>query len=138
MKLTLKRIFLGETYTIGKLYIDGVYRCDTLEDKVIDTDKSGRFEGNEKKVYGETAIPYGTYEVIITLSPRFRRWLPELKNVPHFESIRIHSGNTVEDTHGCILVGQNKIKGQVVNSRMTEIELMKVLKGQRDITIEIV
>lgn len=138
MKLTLKRIFLGETYTIGKLYIDGVYQCDTLEDKVIDVDKSGKFDGQEKKVYGESAIPYGKYDVIITLSPRFRRWLPELKNVPHFENIRIHSGNTVEDTHGCILIGQNKIKGQVVNSRITEIELMKRLKGKTDITIEIV
>lgn len=138
MKLLLKRIYLGENYTIGKLYIDGVYFCDTLEPPVVDKDKSGKFEGDEKKVYGHSAIPYGIYKVVITLSSRFRRWLPLLLNVPHFEAIRIHSGNTVEDTHGCILVGQNKIKGQVVNSRSTEIELMKVLKGQKEITIEIV
>ena len=137
MKLLLKRIALKEKYTIGKLYIDGVAFCETLEDRVIDTDKSGRFEGDEKKTYGETAIPYGTYKVTITLSPRFRRWLPLLHDVPNFEGVRIHRGNTPEDTHGCILVGQNKIKGQVVNSAYTEIELMKRLKGQTDITIEI-
>lgn len=126
MKLTLKRIFKGEKYTIGKLYIDGEYFADTLEDPV-----------REEKIYGETAIPIGTYKVTITLSPRFRRWLPLLHDVPNFEGVRIHRGNTPEDTHGCILVGQNKIKGQVVNSAYTEIELMKRLKGQTDITIEI-
>jgi len=127
MKLTLKRIFKGEKYTIGKLYIDGEYFADTLEDPV-----------REEKIYGETAIPIGTYKVTITLSPRFRRWLPLLHDVPNFEGVRIHRGNTPEDTHGCILVGQNKIKGQVVNSAYTEIELMKRLKGEKDITIEII
>lgn len=127
MKLTLKRIFLGKSYTIGKLYIDGEYFSDTLEDAVRD-----------EKVYGETAIPIGTYKVTITLSSRFRRWLPLLHDVPNFEGVRIHRGNTPEDTHGCILVGQNKIKGQVVNSAHTEIELMKRLKGEKDITIEII
>lgn len=126
MKLLLKRIALKEKYTIGKLYIDGEFFSDTLEDPVRD-----------EKIYGETAIPKGTYKVTITLSPRFRRWLPLLHDVPNFEGVRIHRGNTPEDTHGCILVGQNKIKGQVVNSAYTEIELMKRLKGQTDITIEI-
>jgi len=126
MKLLLKRIALKEKYTIGKLYIDGEFFSDTLEDPV-----------REEKIYGETAIPKGTYKVTITLSPRFRRWLPLLHDVPNFEGVRIHRGNTPEDTHGCILVGQNKIKGQVVNSAYTEIELMKRLKGQTDITIEI-
>lgn len=138
MKLTLKRIFKGDTYTIGKLYVDGTYFSDALEDKVIDVDKSGRFDNAEKKAYGESAIPYGVYKVAITLSPRFRRWLPELLDVPHFEGIRIHRGNTAEDTHGCILVGQNKVKGQVVNSAYTEMELMKRLKGEKDIEIEII
>ena len=127
MKLTLKRIFKGEKYTIGKLYIDGVAFCDTLEDAIRDV-----------KVYGETAIPSGIYKVTITLSPRFRRWLPLLHDVPNFEGVRIHRGNTAEDTHGCILVGQNKVKGQVVNSAYTEIELMKRLKGEKDIEIEII
>ncbi len=127
MKLLLKRIALKEKYTIGKLYIDGEFFSDTLEDPV-----------REEKIYGETAIPTGTYKVTITLSPRFRRWLPLLHDVPNFEGVRIHRGNTPEDTHGCILVGQNKIKGQVVNSAYTEIELMKRLKGEKDITIEII
>jgi hypothetical protein len=127
MKLTLKRIFKGEKYTIGDLYIDDTWFCNTLEDAIRDV-----------KVYGETAIPAGTYKVTITLSPRFRRWLPLLHDVPNFEGVRIHRGNTAEDTHGCILVGQNKIKGQVVNSAYTEIELMKRLKGEKDIEIEII
>lgn len=127
MKLLLKRIALKEKYTIGKLYIDGEFFSDTLEDPV-----------REEKIYGQTAIPKGTYKVTITLSPRFRRWLPLLHDVPNFEGVRIHRGNTPEDTHGCILVGQNKIKGQVVNSAHTEIELMKRLKGEKDITIEII
>ena len=68
MKLLLKRIFLGENYTIGKLYIDGVYKCDTLEDKVIDTDKSGKFEGNETEVYREgfTSYDRGNYPFELT------------------------------------------------------------------------
>ena len=128
MKLTLKRIFKGEKYTIGDLYIDGTWFSNTLEDAIRDV-----------KVYGETAIPTGTYKVTITFSPRFRRWLPLLHDVPYFEGVRIHRGNTAEDTHGCILVGQkNKIKGQLVNSAYTEIELMKRLKGEKDIEIEII
>lgn len=137
MKLQLKRIFLGNTYTIGKLFIDGEYFCDTIEDKVIDVDKSGKFDNGEIKEYGESAIPYGTYKVVITLSPRFKRFLPEILDVPHFTGIRIHRGNTEKDSHGCPIVGQNKVKGMVVNSKTTEIELMKRLKGQTDITIEI-
>lgn len=138
MKLTLKRIALRQTYTIGKLYIDGVYFCDTIEDKVVDVDKSGKFEGNEKKVYGESAIPYGIYKVIVTLSPRFKRFLPELINVPNFDFIRIHAGNTAKDSHGCIIVGQNKEVGKVLNSRFYEQKLVGMLKGEKNITIEII
>ena len=138
MKLTLKRIALRQTYTIGKLYIDGVYFCDTIEDKVVDVDKSGKFEGNEKKVYGESAIPYGIYKVIVTLSPRFKRFLPELINVPNFDFIRIHAGNTAKDSHGCIIVGQNKEVGKVLNSRFYEQKLVGMLKGEKNVTIEII
>lgn len=137
MKLTLKRIALRPTYTIGKLYINGEYFCDTIEDKVIDVDKSGKFDGNEKKVYSESAIPYGTYNVEITLSPRFKRFLPELLDVPHFTAIRIHSGNTAEDSHGCIIVGKNKVVGKVLDSRIYEKKLTEMLKGQKDIQITI-
>jgi len=128
MNLLLKRRFLGDNYTIGTLYIDGKRFCDTLEDKVIDVDKSGKFDNKEVKVYGESAIPYGEYEIKLYLSPRFKRILPLLKDVPHFSGILIHRGNKHEDTHGCILVGENKVKGQVINSTKYEKELVSLLK----------
>ena len=134
MKLTLKRIFLGEKYTIGKLYIDGVYFCDTLEDKYRDLTK-------EKKVMHETAIPFGTYEVIVNLSPKFKRELPRLLNVPHFEGILIHSGLYPSHTSGCILVGENKIKGALINSKPYEVKLIEIIKQgmlKGKVTIEII
>jgi len=139
MKITLKRIALKETYTIGKLYIDDVYFCDTLEDKVRDYNKDGDLDDKlETKIFGQTAIPYGTYDVIISLSPRFKRFLPELLNVKHFDKIRIHAGNSPEDSHGCILVGENKEKGKVLNSRKYENLLVSTLRNNKNITIEII
>lgn len=142
MKLELKRRFLGESYTIGSLLIDGKKFCDTLEDKVRDLNKNGVFDGDEKKVYGETAIPYGTYDVVVDYSPKFKRELPRLQNVRHFEGILIHRGNTAEDSAGCILVGENKVKGKVINSTPYEKELVRILKEAQDrkepITIKIV
>lgn len=142
MKLELKRRFLGESYTIGSLSIDGKKFCDTLEDKVRDLNKNGVFDGDEKKVYGETAIPYGTYDVVVDYSPKFKRELPRLQNAKHFEGILIHRGNTAEDSAGCILVGENKVKGKVVNSTPYEKELVRILKEAQDrkepITIKIV
>jgi len=82
MKLKLKRIALKPTYTIGKLYIDDVYFCDTLEDTVRDKNKNGKFDAGEYKIYGQTAIPYGKYEIKWTYSPRFKRYMPLLMNVP--------------------------------------------------------
>ena len=126
MKLILKRIALRDTYTIGKLYIDGVYFCDTLEDKVRDLNKNGKFDNGEKKVYGETAIPYGTYKVDMnTVSPRFKNrvWakpyggkIPRLLNVNSFEGVLIHPGSSDRDTSGCILIGKNTIKGRLTES----------------------
>lgn len=142
MKLELKRRFLGESYTIGSLSIDGKKFCDTLEDEVRDLNKNGVFDGDEKKVYAETAIPYGTYNVVVDYSPKFKRELPRLQNVKHFEGILIHRGNTAEDSAGCILVGENKVKGKVVNSTPYEKELVRILKEAQDrkepITIKIV
>lgn len=129
MKLLLKRIALEETYTIGKLYVDGVKICDTLEDKVRPVGE---------KVWGETAIPYGNYKVIITYSNRFKRKLPLLVNVPQFEGIRIHPGNTAVDTHGCILVGVNDVTGQIHQSKFTFYQLFAILEKAQDIEIEIV
>lgn len=117
MYLKLKRTYKGPEYTIGKLYINNEYFCDTLEDAI-----------REKKVYTETAIPFGKYEVTISYSPRFKKNLPLLLNVPDFEGVRIHSGNTKDDTEGCILVGFNKAKGKVLDSRVTFTKLMNKLK----------
>ena len=133
---------MGESYTIGSLSIDGKKFCDTLEDKVRDLNKNGVFDGDEKKVYAETAIPYGTYDIVVDYSPKFKRELPRLQNVRHFEGILIHRGNTAEDSAGCILVGENKVKGKVINSTPYEKELVRILKEAQDrkepITIKIV
>lgn len=153
MKLELKRRFRGPNYTIGSLFINGVYECDTIED--VDrglTDSMSVDEIKAKKIYGRTAIPTGTYRIDMnTVSPKFkdRSWakfcggkLPRLLDVKGYEGVLIHVGNKAEDTLGCILVGDNKIKGQVINSTATfqELygELLKAkIKGE-EITINIV
>lgn len=140
MKLTLKRIALRSTYTIGRLYVDGDYFCDTLEDTVRDINKDGKFDNGEKKVYGKTAIPYGTYEIKWTYSPRFKKYTPQLMNVPSFEGIRIHSGNTSADTEGCLILGENKQVGKVLNSRATINKFYPIIKkacSKGKVTIEI-
>lgn len=101
--------------------MDGEYFCDTLEDPCRDLDK-------EEKVMDETAIPAGTYEVIVNVSAKFKRKLPLLLNVPHFTGIRVHKGNTDKDTSGCILVGENRIPGRVINSTSYELRLTRVLE----------
>lgn len=142
MKLRLERKYLGDMYTIGKLFIDGKYFCDTLEDKNRDLNKNGKFDNGETKVYTETAIPYGLYKVAVTYSPKFKRDLPLLLDVPYFEGIRIHRGNTPKDTAGCILVGENTQVGKVLNSTPYEERIVKMMKeassNGEEITIEIV
>lgn len=140
MKLTLKRIALRPTYTIGKLYIDDVYFCDTIEDTVRDLNKNGKFDNGEKKVHSKTAIPYGIYEIKWTYSPRFKKYTPQLMNVPSFEGIRIHAGNTSADTEGCLILGKNKQVGKVLNSRATINKFYPIIKeacSNRNVTIEI-
>lgn len=139
MRLTLMRIANRPTYCIGKLYVDGVYVCDTLEDTdrglsdIMDVE-----EIKKLKVYGKTAIPVGIYPVTITYSPRFKKNLPLLLNVKGYEGIRIHSGNTDKDTLGCILVGQNKQVGKVLNSRkMFDILYRELVKTKGRIIIDI-
>ncbi len=140
MKLTLKRIALRPTYTIGKLYIDDVYFCDTIEDTVRDLNKNGKFDNGEKKVHSKTAIPYGIYEIKWTYSPRFKKYTPQLMNVPSFEGIRIHAGNTSADTEGCLILGKNKQVGKVLDSRATINKFYPIIKNacsNGKVTIEI-
>lgn len=121
MELTLNRIFLGSSATIGELLINDKHLCDTLEDRV-------RPEG--EKVYGKTAIPEGIYEVKLTHSPRFKKILPEILNVPNFSGIRIHTGNSSKDTEGCILVGtwDGEKEDWVGSSKIAFDELMTLLE----------
>lgn len=121
MELTLNRIFLGSSATIGELLINDKHLCDTLEDRV-------RPEG--EKVYGKTAIPEGTYEVKLTHSPRFKKILPEILNVPNFSGIRIHTGNSSKDTEGCIIVGtwDGEKEDWVGSSKIAFDKLMSLLE----------
>lgn len=121
MELKLNRIFLGSSATIGELLVNDKHLCDTLEDRV-------RPEG--EKVYGKTAIPEGTYEVKLTHSPRFKKILPEILNVPNFSGIRIHTGNSSKDTEGCILVGtwDGEKEDWVGSSKIAFDELMTLLE----------
>lgn len=121
MELLLERNYLKAAYTIGCLSVDGTRFCDTLEDRVCDL-------VYESKVPGETAIPAGCYEVIVSRSPRFGRDLPRLLNVPGFEGILIHRGNTARDTSGCILVGENRQPGKVLNSALYELRLTALIR----------
>lgn len=128
MNITLNRIAKKPKYTIGKLYIDGEYFCDTIEDTdrgLIQTMTDAQVKS--KKVYGQTAIPTGTYRVIISYSNKFKRQMPLLLNVPGFLGIRIHSGNTEKDTEGCLIVGKNKVVGKVIESKDTYNKLFSIL-----------
>ena len=150
MELLLKRIAKRETYTIGRLYVDGERFCDTLEDRDRGLRQDLPVSVNKaRKRQGVTAIPTGRYRVTLEVqSPKFSRYksyawckgmLPRLINVPAFEGVLIHSGNTAKDTEGCILVGQNTVVGKVLNSMATLKRLYAQLKKTKEliyITIE--
>lgn len=133
MRLTVLRIANKPTYTIGKLYIDGCYYCDVLEDtdRGLDNDME-ESEILKKKVKGQTAIPTGTYPVKITYSPKYKKNMPLIENVKGYQGIRIHSGNTHKDTEGCVLVGKNKEVGKVLESRKTYNALYKILSETKE------
>lgn len=130
MKLELKRSPGTVGFTHGKLYNNGVFECDTLED-----------QERAVKVYGATAIAKGFYKVIINVSNRFKRRMPLLLNVPNFEGIRIHNGNTAKDTDGCILVGTYSVEGYVKDSRVAFNRLLAKMEAAQKrgevITIDI-
>lgn len=143
MEIQVNRIARKDGYTIGRMSLNGEYFCDTLED--TDRGLNSTMSLDEilaKKRKGITAIPTGKYDVILTFSPRFKRILPLLLSVKGYEGVRVHAGNTAEDTEGCLLVGENKEKGKVVNSRATLEKLMSVLleceKRKEKISITIV
>jgi hypothetical protein len=128
MKLQLQRRYRGVDYTIGSLYIDSEYFCDTLEDTDRGLTQTMSPEEIRKiKVPHETAIPTGIYKVIVNLSPAKRQLLPRLPDVPGFSGILIHRGNTKNDSSGCILIGENKVKGKVINSTPYEKRLVEIL-----------
>ena len=125
MEFTLKRIAKKDGYTIGHLYVNGIMKvCDTLEPQWRD------FHHGAQKVDGKSAIPEGRYPLVVTWSPRFKQWLPLLVGVTLFEGVRIHSGNTPLDTQGCILPGQNRKKGMVLNSRTAMRKIMALLNAR--------
>lgn len=140
MELKLTRIAKRPTYTIGRLYIDGEYFCDTIEDadRRLRQDLPASVNAAKKKK-GVTAIPTGRYQITLSeRSPRFGQkkqyafcggYLPRLINVPAFDGVLIHIGNTADDTEGCILVGQNKAVGKVLNSTATFMKLYERLKN---------
>ena len=124
MQITVKRLHKTDTSTIGELLIDGLFECYTLED--IE---------RPVKIKAETAIPKGTYKVIINQSNRFKRLMPLLLNVPNFEGVRIHAGNTNHDTEGCILVGRTRSKDFIGQSRKAYEKLFKKMQAAKDISL---
>jgi hypothetical protein len=129
MQLKIERFEFGETFTVGKMYIDNVYFCYTLEDKF----RTGA------KVNGQTAIPNGSYDVIVDLSTRFGKQLPHILNVPNFTGVRIHSGNTSKDTEGCILLGHTWAgKDFIGNSKLAVEAFIEKLNKAKKAKLEIV
>ena len=131
MKIIVKHIFSNDSYSIGKMSVDGEYLCNTLEDPQ-----------RPVKIAGRTGIPNGIYKVVLSNSFRFKKVLPEIQNVPGFVGVRIHAGNTAEDTEGCILVGFNTEKGRLTKSREAFYSLMELLHGAKarkeEITLEVI
>ena len=118
MEIVIWRKYRKAEYTIGRMYIDGVFFCNTLEDTdrgLMQSMSPG--EIMQKKIAGRTAIPIGDYKIQRTYSPRFKRLMPAILNVKGFTGVRIHAGNTANDTEGCPLVGDNTITGKLTNSR---------------------
>lgn len=129
MEILVNRKWLRPEYTIGIFSINGKKFCNTLEDKVRDYNKDGDLdELGETKVYGETAIPYGHYKVVLSYSPKFKRVMPRVLNVKHFDGILIHNGVTNKHTLGCILIGDNSEVGKLSNGKFYLEKLIKLLE----------
>lgn len=141
MKLLLKRIYNCKDYCIGHLYVDGIFVCDTIEDVDRGLDNSMSLtEILNKKVKHETAIPTGTYDILMNVvSPKYsnsayyllicKGKVPRLDNVKGYSGVLIHTGNTAADSSGCIIVGYNKVKGKVINSKVAFEKLYAILNA---------
>ncbi len=127
MLIEIKRQKSNDKCTIGRLYVNGVFQCYTLEDVV-----------RKEKIPGQTAIPIGEYDVVITMSNRFKKLLPLLRNVPNFDGVRVHAGNTDADTEGCILVGESAGKYSISNSRSAFEKLFAQMQKAESIKMKIV
>jgi hypothetical protein len=143
INLFLYRAHLKPEYTIGNLSIEERFLCNTLEDTVRDLNKDGDLDDpGEFKIYGETAIPYGRYKVIVSMSPKFGRMLPLIMDVKHFVGIRMHRGTSAKNSSGCVLVGMNTDKGRLSDSKYYEEKLTAILleyqKNGEEIFINIV
>lgn len=130
MQVMITRNWKKPGYTIGRIFVNNAFFCNSMED----TDRGLRQdmpleEIKRLKVYGKTAIPTGTYTILMTYSPKYKKKMPQVMNVPGFEGIRIHPGNTPEDTLGCILPGDNKVKGKVVDSTKRFNQFVNMLLG---------
>lgn len=131
LELEIFRKYLANTYTIGRFSVDQKYLTDTCEDKVRelhDINHDGDFdEEGEGKIYGKTAIPCGRYRVVVTFSPKLRRRLPLIMNVQGFTGIRIHGGKNADWSEGCPLVGENKVKGGLINYKYWETVIIQLI-----------
>ena len=133
MKLQLRRLYRKPEYIIGKLYINGEYYCDVVEDRDRGLTQDMDLAQIKKiKVMHETAIPYGTYKVRLSLSPHFKKILPEILNVPGFSGIRMHGGSSASSSSGCLILGKNTIKGGVTNSKYYVNKLIEILKNTNE------
>jgi hypothetical protein len=136
--LKVVRDTYGPNFTLGRLYINDVYLCNTLEDVCRDLNKDGDLDdAGETKVMHQTAIPSGTYKMIISMSNRFKKMMPEILKVKGFEGIRIHSGNTDADSSGCILVGLTRTRNSIGESRNAFMKLMNELDHYKTFEITI-
>lgn len=135
MKLVIIREITGDHGTFGRLYVNGLFECNTFEDK------DRKLESGGIKVKNDTAIPRGIYKVIIDLSSRFKKLMMHVLDVPQFAGIRIHAGNTKEDTEGCILLGNGRSRNGLIDSRTAVDKLFsavdRAIKAGESVTLEI-
>lgn len=128
MTIKIVRDTFSQTSSIGKLYINDIYFCETLEDfdraltNILSLEDIKRI-----KLFGKTAIPYGKYEMIVSYSSKFKKYLPLLLNVPGFSGIRVHAGNTAVDTDGCILLGETREADKILNSRKVMTKFINII-----------